>query len=54
MMARNSPLSGLRRVGCDDLDGFKQRQTRLDAANDHVNGVRERALRNAFSRRVLR
>ena len=42
MMARNSLLQRLRRIGGDDLDRFEQRQARLDAANDHVDGVRQR------------
>ncbi len=49
MMARNSLLQRLRRVGCDHLDGFEQRQARLDAANDHVDGVRQRAKKVLFA-----
>ena len=48
-MATNSLLHRLRRVGRDDLDRFEQRQTRLDAADDDVDGVRQR-LRGTSSR----
>ena len=35
-------MQRLRRVGGDHLDRFEQRQAGLDAAHDHVDGVRQR------------
>ena len=43
MMARNSLFSGSGASAATTLMEFEQRQARLDAANDHVDGVRQRA-----------